>query len=213
MKALCALLIAGLLWFGYWHFHAPITYPPGVVIGAEPEQWDVPAETPVIAHGVFRLQPLARFAMEARVLHRKNYRYDRSAKLSPVDLAVGWGTMSDQAVLNRLEITQSMRFYFYEYRNPPPIPKDEIIRHSTNLHIIPGDDTIEATCKSLRAGELVRLEGQLVEASGPELARWRSSLRRDDTGNGACELFLVQHVEKLEPDAVRASRPSPLVSR
>lgn len=213
MKALCALLIAGLLWFGYSRFTAPIVYPPGVVVGAEPEQSDVPAGTPTITHGAFRLQPLAQFSIEARVLHRKNYWYDRSSKLVPVDLAVGWGAMSDQAVLDRMTISQSMRFYFYEYQNPPPIPKDEIIRHSTNIHIIPGDDAIEAACKSLRAGELVRLEGKLVEASGPGIATWRSSLRRDDSGNGACELFLVERLSKLEPDAVRASKPSPLVSR
>ena len=68
----------------------------------------------------------------------KVYGYDRSAKLVPVDLAVGWGPMSDQAVLDRLKITQSMRFFWYEYQSPP-IPKDQIISHSTNLHVIPAD--------------------------------------------------------------------------
>lgn len=212
MKTLCALLIAGLLWFGYARFTAPLTYPPGVLIAAEPEQTELPPETAGIMHGDFQLQPLARFKLEARILHRKNYRFDRSSKLAPVDLAVGWGAMSDQAVLDRMEITQSMRFYFYEYRLPPPIPKEEIIRHSTNIHIIPADDTIASACKSLRVGDLVRLEGQLVEATGPEVKNWRSSLRRDDTGNGACELFLVERVEKLEPQAGPSPR-SALVSR
>ncbi len=208
MKALCALLVAGLLWLGYARLSAPLSPPPGVLVGAEPEQVEIPATTPAIMHGAFRLQPLARFTIEARVLHRRRYRYDRPSKLSPLDLALGWGAMSDQAVLDRMKITQSMRFYFFEYQNPPPIPQGEIIRQSSNMHIIPADDAIEAACQSLRAGELVRLVGKLVEASGPEIASWRSSLRRDDTGNGACEIFLVERVSKLEPGF--ASRRAPL---
>jgi hypothetical protein len=139
--------------------------------------------------------------VEARVLHRKNYR-DRGAKLSPTDLAIGWGRMSDQQVLDRLTISQSMRFYWYEYQLPPPIPQDEIIRQSTNLHIIPADRAIARACSSLRTGEVIRLEGQLVEATGADIGTWRSSLRRDDTGKGACELLLVEKIAVIDPHGV-----------
>jgi hypothetical protein len=199
VKAICTLLAITLAWFSYRHFTAPIHHPPGVLVVAEPAQRDAGADAGTITHGEFQLKPLARFAVEARVLHRKNYR-DRGARLSPTDLAIGWGRMSDQAVLDRLTISQSMRFYWYEYQLPPPIPQDEIVRHSTNLHIIPADGVIARTCKSLRAGELIRLEGQLVEATGPEIGTWRSSMRRDDTGKGACELVLVESISKLEGD-------------
>ena len=30
--------------------------------------------------------------------------------------------MSDEAVLDQLSISQSMRFYWYRYKMPPPIP-------------------------------------------------------------------------------------------
>jgi hypothetical protein len=105
--------------------------------------------------------------------------------------------MSDQAVLDRIEISQSMRFYWYEYQLPPPIPKDQIISHSTNLHVIPATPAVASFCGSLRQGELVHLEGELVEATGPEIGTWRSSLSRTDTGNGACELMLVEDCSKL----------------
>ena len=114
--------------------------------------------------------------------------------------------MSDQSVLDQLKISQSMRFYWYEYRLPPPIPQNEIARHSTNIHIIPANDSIASACESLRAGELIHLEGELVEATGPGIGTWRSSLRRDDTGNGACELLLVESFSKLDPDAVSAAK-------
>lgn len=204
MKAISTLLAIALVWFGYRHFTAPVEHPPGVLIAAEPAQGEVSANEKTIAHGEFQLKPLARFSVEARVLHRKNYR-DRGAKLSPTDLAIGWGRMSDQEVLDRLTISQSMRFYWYEYQLPAPIPQDEIIRHSTNLHIIPADHAIARACKSLRAGELIRLEGRLVEATGPEIGTWRSSLRRDDTGKGACELLLVDRVAKIDRDHANAA--------
>jgi hypothetical protein len=105
--------------------------------------------------------------------------------------------MSDQAVLDQIKISQSMRFYWYEYQLPPPIPREQIVSHSTNLHVIPATSAVASFCKSLRQGELVHLEGELVEATGPEIGTWRSSLSRTDTGNGACELMLVEDCSKL----------------
>lgn len=157
----------------------------------------LPADTPAFAHGAIRLKPLAVFSIDARVLHRKSYRYDRGASLIPVDLALGWGPMSDQRVLDQLKITQSMRFYWYQYSSQPPIPVDQIVSHSTNLHVIPSTKAIAWRCKSLRSGQLVHLRGDLVEADGPAIGTWRSSLSRTDTGNGACELMWVKEVSIL----------------
>ncbi len=205
MKKICALLAVGLLWLGYRQWTAPITHAPGVLIAAEPEQIELSNES-MIAHGAFHLKPLAKFSIDARLLHRKRYRWDRQSALVPIDLALGWGRMSDQVVLDQLKISQSMRFYWYEYRLPPPIPQEEIVRHSTNVHIIPANDVIEKACEAARVGELIHLDGELVEATGPNIGTWRSSLRRDDTGNGACELLLVESFSKLDADSISASK-------
>ena len=50
--------------------------------------------------------------------------------------------------------------------------------HATNLHLIPSNKAVAAQCKSLRTGELIHLSGLLVEATGPEIGTWRSSLSR-----------------------------------
>jgi hypothetical protein len=198
VKAYCAFLAICLACFAYWHFHRPLTYPPGVLIKEEPRQIDDAVQDSIDYHG-FALKPLAHFTIDARVLHRRVYRYDRQSALVPVDLALGWGPMSDQSVLDRLSISQSMRFYWFEYQLPSPIPKDQIVSHSTNLHVIPANDEVAARCKSLRPGALVHLSGELVEATGPEIGTWRSSLSRTDTGNGACELMWVKEVSVLDP--------------
>jgi hypothetical protein len=196
--------------FGYWFLHRPITYPAGVLIEAEPQQIAESEVAPIECHG-FNLKPLARFTLEARVLHRKVYRYDQQAALAPVDLALGWGPMSDQSVLDRLSISQSMRFYWFEYQLPPPIAPDQIVSHSTNVHLIPATEQIASLCKSLRTGSLVHLGGELVEATGPGIGTWRSSLSRTDTGNGACELMWVKEVTVL--DGPGAADPQAIARR
>ena len=157
----------------------------------------LPKDTPAFSYAKFRLKPLAIFSIDARVLHRKIYRYDMQAALAPVDLALGWGPMSDQRVLNQISISQSTRFFWFEYPGQPPIPKERIISHSANVHIIPATKAVASLCKSLREGSLVHLSGDLVEASGPNIPSWRSSLSRTDTGNGACELMWVKEVSIL----------------
>jgi hypothetical protein len=202
MKFLGWLFAIALAWFVYAYLHRPITYPPGLLIASEPEQTALPESTAVIEYGPFHLKPLARFALDARLLHRKIYRWDRQSALARVDLAVGWGPMSDQTVIDRLNVTQSMRFFWYEYQQPPPIPKEQIVCHGTNLHIIPSTPAIESQCKSLRIGSLIHLSGELVEATGPEIGTWRSSLSRTDSGNGACELIWVDELSRLVPEDV-----------
>jgi hypothetical protein len=51
----------------------------------------------------------------------------------------------------------------------------------------------------VRQGELVHIEGFLVDASRPDGWRWRTSLSREDTGNGACELVFVETLEPVAP--------------
>lgn len=183
-------------WFAYNRINGPIAYPPGVLIANEPTQQLTSSEAPFV-YKEFQIKPLATFSIDARVLHRKIYRYDPGAPLAPVDLAVGWGPMSDEAVLDRLDVSQASRFYFYEWQGQPPIPREEIISHSTNLHLIPQTDEIASECKSLRTGELVHLSGLLVEATGPDIGTLRSSLSRTDSGRGACEIVWVEEIHKL----------------
>jgi hypothetical protein len=199
VKLLTALAIILVAIGSYWYGHRPIHYTPGVLIEAEPGQMMLPESSSRITYGSFVLKPLALFTVDARVLHRRNYRYDAGAPLVPVDLALGWGVMSDQHVLDQLQISQSMRCYWYEYRLPPPVPVAEIVSHSSNMHIIPATAAIASKCRSLRTGALVHLIGDLVEATGPGIRTWKSSLSRTDTGNGACELFYVEEIKEISP--------------
>jgi hypothetical protein len=143
------------------------------------------------------LTPLAGFRIEARVLGRRDYARGRESDLSPTDLALGWGRMREQAVLDALEISQSGRWYHYRWRDRPPIPVEEIVRSSANMHLIPADASAARELAQVREGDRVRVEGWLVEAVAPDGWTWRSSLTREDSGDGACELVYVCSMRRL----------------
>lgn len=193
--AVCLLL-------GWWLAHPPATppppdptaipacpLPPRVARGAPPLQTDVPRGLSLPAIADAALQPLAGFSVEARVLGREDYRLGREAAYSPTDLALGWGRMADQRVLERLRFSQGGRFFHYRWQDQPPIPPDEIVRSASNMHIIPADATVAASLARVEPGQSLRIDGWLVRIDADDGRwHWQSSLRRDDSGNGACEL-------------------------
>ena len=186
LLALGAMLIGlGAMWF-----QRPVSHPPGILVSEEPRQEEL-AVGPVIELAGFALTPRAEFVVEARVLSAESYRFDGGARLSPVDLALGWGPMSDSALLERFRITQGARFYTL-YPQDETVDVALALRHSANMHLIPADDDVRDIIESTRTGHVISLRGVLVDAAGPDGFRWRTSLTREDTGAGACELFLVE---------------------
>ncbi len=172
----------------------PIKHDPGILVNETPNQREIAAATPFAYKG-YQVTPLAEFSLEARILGTERYTLGRESDLSPVDLALGWGPMSDSAVTSRLSIRQSGRFYHWS-ASRLPIPKQAIVSHSANMHMVPADTQIEKTLKSLREGEIVHLAGYLIRADAADGWHWVSSLTRDDSGNGACELVWVREINR-----------------
>jgi hypothetical protein len=172
-----------------------VTQPPGILAPNQPIQQDIADPKPFDFKG-YRVTPLASFEIEARVLSRERYRRGREADLSPIDLALGWGPMSAQEVIEHLDISQSNR-YFRWRADRLPLPPPVIARHSANMHIIPAGDPIEKELMRIRKGHIVRLGGYLVQVNAPDGWSWRSSLTRSDTGGGACEVILVDRIAVL----------------
>ena len=170
-----------------------ISRPPGVLVVEEPQQNAI-VDLPEIRKKEVSLKPLASFDIRARVILAKRYYFGRAADLAPVDLALAWGSMSDQNNLGYFKFSQSDRFYFWSAKTLP-VPREVVESHTANMHMIPGNAKIEKLLKDLRPGHIIHLRGYLVEAHAPDGWRWRSSLSRTDTGRGACELVLVESLE------------------
>ena len=142
-------------------------------------------------------EPLASFSVAARVLAREDYDDDREARYAPLDLALAWGRMRDDQVLSQLDISQSGRFYRYRWSGEPPLPPDELVRSSANMHLIPADASVRAALDGIDADDRVRIDGWLVQVRASDGWQWRSSLTREDAGAGACELIYVCAVTRL----------------
>lgn len=193
------LFVAG---FAFFLIHKTVSsggidQPHGIQVAPnDPIQEVIESPSP-FRHKEFIINPKAEYDITARVLSVENYLFDRGASLSPIDLALGWGIMSDSAILENIEIEQSVRFYSWR-TDTLEVPLKEISRHSANTHIIPSSKYIAGKLDDVRDGHIVRLKGYLVSVKGDDGMTWNSSMARDDTGAGACELLWVEDIELFE---------------
>ena len=81
---------------------APIEHPPGILVAERPLQVDLQPSTFMLDD--YQLTSKASFEIRARVLSKEPYYLNRTADLSPIDLALGWGVMSDTAVLKQIDM-------------------------------------------------------------------------------------------------------------
>ena len=192
MRLVPALLLIAMTAGAWNHFSSrPIGHAEGAIAPEVPVQLDR-SGLPSFSVGAYQIMPAAEFSLEARVLSTETYHMGREADLSPVDLALGWGPMSDSAVLDRLQISQGNRFYFYRWSDQPPIQPSEIVEHSANMHMIPASDEIKSRLDKVREGQVVAITGYLVRVQAPDGWQWNSSMTRSDSGNGACEVVWVK---------------------
>lgn len=165
------------------------------VIEAEPRQGAL-IESPVSwPHGDAILTEVATWELEAVVLHRKWYRWDDFGSVVPLDLALGWGPMSDPDVLEELRVTQRNRWYWVYWSRDMVHSEETLMASSSNVHILPATREVLRTLRSFDEGDNVYLRGRLVDVSlGGGVMR--TSRTREDRGGGACEVFFVEAAER-----------------
>lgn len=167
-----------------------LSFSPGVAAPVDPQQSANSSMDPFEFSG-FTISPLAIFEVTALVLSSHHYFFGQEASLAPVDLALGWGPMSDGTILKDISISQGMRWYFFYYQKSL-IDQNVIVSHSGNMHLIPSSKDIEKAVKKAKKGDVVSFKGFLVNINRSDGWRWNSSLSRTDTGAGSCEIVWVK---------------------
>lgn len=160
-----------------------------------------PVQTPITdgkrwAEKGYHFTPLAGFEGTFRVLSRKRYR-GAEAELSPLDLAIGWGPLSDPVIYKPYRFRQRDRWYFWSAKGT--LGQREIIAQTANLHCIPADPNVRRALLDIRKGDAIRLKGKLVQIEGADGWSWTSSLSRTDTGARSCEVLWIESLEDLGP--------------
>jgi hypothetical protein len=174
-----------------------IKQPPGILAKEEPKQTPI-TQAQVWEKNEYYINAIAQIEFKAKVLSKERYRFDRESDIAPYDLALGWGRMSDQSIVDKFDISQRGRWFYWKTDNYP-IPRKEIERSAANMHIIPANDEIMDELDDLKVGEIIYLKGYLVSAMAPKDGwRWKSSLSREDTGGGACEVVWVEKLLRLK---------------
>ncbi|HJF28313.1 hypothetical protein OC498_00425 [Acinetobacter bohemicus] len=147
----------------------------------------------VQGQSISALQP---FQGDFRILGSKIYNDDPQSKFSPIDYAVSWGLFAEPEIARHISVNQYDRYLNWKM-DRVPVPTEKAMQMVSNMHIIPANPTIAKAIKQVKRGDLVRLQGELVEVRDKELV-WTSSLTPTDTGDGACEVFRVSSIQWIE---------------
>ncbi|MEW8284846.1 MAG: hypothetical protein AB2697_02570 [Candidatus Thiodiazotropha endolucinida] len=83
----------------------------------------------------------------------------------------GLELMSDEHVLDRIEISQGGRWYRWHTREMP-LQRREIQYNSANIHMIQKDEVIADLLDEVQLGHIVHLWGYLVETRAPDGCYW-----------------------------------------
>jgi hypothetical protein len=157
---------------------------------ADPVQTGEAAPTFIVraAGARYRITPRFRWDESARVVGMEAYRFDRGAALIPFDYALAWGPLLAPPYTGKVSYSQIARFYFWRFSGDA-LDRDTVRTHSANTHIIPADGRLRRVASCVSRGDLVRLEGWLVDVDGIDdpSFHWPTSTTRSDDGPGSCE--------------------------
>ena len=192
-KLLIAFVLFSIPVVFFFYPEKVITYPAGELAPDQPKQISLAGDKKWQLEE-YSIKALAEYDIKARVLSRNDFWLGEDSELSPLDLALGWGPMSDQSVIDKINISQRNRWYRWE-TDEQPIPPQQIALNSANVHIIPKNQIVEDQLDKVYKGSLIQLKGYLVAITRADRWHWTSSLRRDDTAGGACELMWVEDVK------------------
>ena len=143
--------------------------------------------------GNIKVELVASYEVHAGVRGRKNYSSDYPSRISPMDLILAWGDLNQPKLIETVKFRQSGRWYYYNLNPDAPVTVSHVGQHSSNTHIIPANDEVLKKLKTVKENSVVLISGYLVNVifeNGP----WSTSLSRTDTGDGACEILLVETI-------------------
>lgn len=175
----------------------------GINPGTEPVQSETPwfQTTVNVPGGSATLSSDASFTMNAKVEGSKAYD-DPISDLVPYDLLLTWGDMANGEIDSKLVWEQGDRRGQVSGSlggaSGVELSADYVIRHVSNNHLIPSTKRIEKAMGNIKPGDLVRIDGRLVDVrmslNDGRVLTVNTSKTRSDQGEGACEIIYVEHL-------------------
>ena len=131
---------------------------------------------------------------------------DDYAALAPRDVCLAWGSLAETFLNGGATFYQQYRYCYgkatgenaemaetFEFKTPFGQKRSSLALMSNN-HLIASNVEIRNQIADLKIKDKIRIKGYLVNVTYNELSL-RTSERRDDAGNGACEVIYVTSIE------------------
>jgi len=167
------LVVLGIV---FYELIRPVGQPPGVLAPDPPSVTAAPERAPVFERDGHVMTGLAEFKAKARVVSVERYGKDRQAKIAPVDIVLGWGALSDTTTFKGVDVGQTERTVVFESYDPK-LPKEAVAASLLNVHVIGADAEVDKRLGDLRRGNIVEIEGWLVEVKAGDGWRWKGEPR------------------------------------
>ncbi len=125
------------------------------------------------------------------------------ASIVPYDVTIGWGGLHSKDVFKTIHTIMSGRVVYWRFNSNCPFNEKEINSMMSNNHLIPANKNVRRGIRKLKKKDVVYIEGYLANVAihKPHIVeRSTTSLTRDDTGLGACEMIYVTRVVSRHGD-------------
>lgn len=143
--------------------------------------------------GPVELQLLATYRISAAVKSIEDYTTDFTSQISPRDFALAWADINKPRIDRYVSYSQKERWYYFTLKGGSGVDIDYVDLNTANTHIIPANDEVAALVKDVTLEDYITMEGYLVNAIFTN-GSWSSSLIREDTGDGSCEILYVTDI-------------------
>ena len=150
-----------------------------------------------------RIRGLAAFESTTLVLKKTQYDVDLDqdpmSEFAPEDMVMAWGRAGLKASRDGVSIAQGRRRYAWTAGgvawSQPDVKR--FGQETANWHLVPANDEVAGRIADVDVGDVVEIKGELVSLALKNGTIARSSLTRDDDGDGACEIVRVVSIRKV----------------
>ncbi|MDD2703430.1 MAG: hypothetical protein PHC33_05440 [Candidatus Omnitrophica bacterium] len=157
----------------------------------------------------YELIPLYDYQISGLLVSKMDYKFlsiYKSSSVFPLDVCLLWGGNAENKVYQykKIRFFQDCRWCNAEWEGNVPFNLNEI----SNNHLVFKHPRLESAARNLVAGDQIRITGKLVnvkaqslgesESFNPASLRWNTSIVRNDTGAGACEIVYVEDLKILK---------------
>jgi len=160
----------------------------------------------------YYVMPLAQYSISGKLAVKNTffpYGFGDFDKIAKIDLGLVWSDLAESEYFNKLgsdsrqtgAAREQLIYYKTPYSKEMQGKESWLVTKASHTHIIPANKKILFAVKTIRKGEIVKLDGYLVDVYDSNKNRIATtSLSRNDTGNGSrgggsCEVMYVGRVQ------------------